>query len=184
MAAAEGVAAAAEKAMTAGIVLAQQTGESLKQQAQQRYQAAADLAQSDVFPLAKGAAQTAFNEASAAANVVKDAAALAVSQAADLLDTARAALQSASDAALRWLTALAGDLEKIFWVSEARFHSDWTEMVNTGRIGFTFRGTALDFPLDVDVDVDIGNAVDTFQKKIDQVLFSRIQSAAAPPRPL
>lgn len=170
MAAAQGVVTAANKAMAAGISAAKSAGESIKQQAQQRCQAASDFAQSDVFPLAKSAAQTAFNEASAEAKKVKGAAALAVSQAADMLDTACAALESASNGALRWLTALSGDLKKIFFVSVARFHSDWAQMVSTGRIGFTFRGTALGFPLNFDVDVDISHAVDTFQKQINHHL--------------
>jgi hypothetical protein len=162
-----------ESAIAAGPGLLAAVGElgnQIKKVAEDRLAAAVAAAASTTFNAVKEAALTAFNAAKAVAEEAAAEAKAVAESALGELRKAASALEAMTGDVVKWIEALADDPSKIFRVDEARFHSDWAEMVSQQKIGFTFKARALDlFDIDIVVDFDMGALLRRIQGLVDDV---------------
>ncbi len=139
--AAKGVVSQAEGAYDSTIQAATNLGQTFITSAEGWANQARAAVEDVAIPLARAAAESAYNSAVSGVTDAYNELMSVVEEAYDLYQQAQSALTAIGGEVLKWINAMANDPSQIFSIQSAHFHNSWEDFVREGQIGFDFAVT-------------------------------------------
>jgi len=179
IASAEGVVRQVKGAYQGTIDRAANLGNSFVSQAQGWENQARAAVEDTAIPLARAAAETAYNSAVDGVTDAYNGLMDVVASAKALYDAAASTLSAVAGDVLKWINAMAKDPSQLFSIHSAHFHNSWEDFVRAGMIGFDLAATVFGQRFSINVDIELGQYLNNFAEKMKEVRLRKQAKGSA-----